>query len=424
MKSYLDIDLAVTPELQQLKETTHAFARDVLRPASAALDGLATPEEVIDPSSIFWDTLRAGYQRGYHAMLLPTELGGLGLHGLSLHIVLEELAWGSAEFATSLAVAGFPFASVAATRDMGLIQEVVLPFVADRDARMIGCWGVTEMAHGSDQFILGAPEFNDPRITRELVARRDGDEFVIDGSKAIWVSNGSIATQMIAYLTLEPSMGMAGGGVAYIPLDLPGVSKGAPLDKMGQHALPQGQVFFENVRIPARYVIVDTAAYTYALNQTLVLTNAVMGAMFTGVARAAYEEALAYTRTRVQGGKPICEHQLVQKHLFDMFTKVETCRALSRSVMAYNDGDRMSLQHSIAAKTYCTQASYEVADIALQLHGGRGLTRGTLVEKLFRDTRASLIEDGANDILALAGARRILAGEVTTNGVTLESVAQ
>ena len=161
-------------------------------------------------------------------------------------------------------------------------------------------------------------------------------EYVINGQKAAWVSNGTIATHALTYLTLDPSKGMAGGGVAFIPLNLPGVSKGKPVDKMGQRALNQGSIHFANVRIPKRHMLFDTGSYEAILQQTLVLTNGAMGAVFTGVARAAYEQALAYTKTRLQGGKPICEHQLVQKHLFDMFTKVETSRALSRAAMAYN----------------------------------------------------------------------------------------
>jgi alkylation response protein AidB-like acyl-CoA dehydrogenase len=213
----------------------------------------------------------------------------------------------------------------------------------------------------------------------------------------------------VTYLTLDPSKGMAGNGVAFIPLDLPGVSKGKPLDKLGQRALNQGSITFDQVRIPKRYLLFDASAYEPVLNQTLALTNGAMGAIFTGVARAAYEEALTYTGTRVQGGSPIREHQLVQKHLFDMFTAVETCRALSRAAMIYNaEAQPPAIEYAIAAKTYCTQTCLTVTDTALQLFGGRGLSREYPVEKLFRDARASLIEDGANDVLALVGARRLL----------------
>ena len=137
--------------------------------------------------------------------------------------------------------------------------------------------------------------------------------------------------------------------------------------------------------------------------------NAYMGSAFTGLARAAFEEALVYTQNRVQGGVPISEHQLVQKKLFDMFVKVETSRQLSRATMLYNHGTfPPGTQYSISSKVYCTQAAFEVASEAIQLHGGYGLTKEMYVEKLFRDARASMIEDGSNDILSLTAAQKIL----------------
>lgn len=409
MTPYTDLCLTLTPQQHALKEGMHQFSRDVLRPAAMALDRMPDPREVIAPGSLLWKTMKAAYTQGFHTALVPRACGGLGLQGLDLHLALEELGWGSADFAASIAVAGFPFSSVAAMGNAALIDELVRPFVEDREARFIGCWALTEPNHGSDRFQVGTPEFYDQKITGQVTARRDGDSYVINGQKADWISNGTIATHAITYLTLDSSKGLAGGGVAFIPLNQPGVTKAAPLDKLGQRALNQGSMTFENVRIPARYMLVGPEHYEAVLLRTLVLTNGAMGAVFTGVARAAYEEAFAYTRTRVQGGKPLCEHQLVQKHLFEMFTKVETCRALSRAAMIYNDAaETPALEYAVAAKTYCTQACWEVTDTALQLFGGKGLSRGYVIEKLFRDARASLIEDGANEVLMLIGARQLV----------------
>lgn len=409
MSSYRELDSNLSPEDLALKEGVHQFAAQVLRPAAQGLDRIPDPRQVIAPDSALWDVFRIAYAQRFHTALIPKQCGGLGLQGVGLHIALEELGWGSSEFALGLAVAGFPFAMVAGTGRQDLIDELVVPFVADREARQVGCWAITEPDHGSDHFAVGTPAFRDPKISGQVTARADGDHYVIQGAKAAWLSNGSIATHAVTFLTLDATQGMAGGGVAFVPLDLPGVIKGPPLDKLGQRALNQGSIEFQGVRIPKRYLLVDASAYDMALRQTLVLTNAAMGAVFTGVARAAYEHALAYTMSRVQGGKPICEHQLVQKHLFDMFTKVETSRALSRAVLAYNAASHTpSLEHAIAVKTYCTQTCLEVTDTALQLFGGKGLTREYPMEKLVRDARASLIEDGANDVLALVGARRLL----------------
>jgi alkylation response protein AidB-like acyl-CoA dehydrogenase len=202
---------------------------------------------------------------------------------------------------------------------------------------------------------------------------------------------------------------MAGGGIALVPLNLPGVSRGAPLNKIGQRALNQGEIFFDNVRIPKNYMLVPPEMYTYGIDAVLAGANAYMGSTFTGLARAAFEEGLTYAKDRVQGGVPIVEHQLVQKKIFDMFVKVETARQLSRATVLYNNRQQPpGTLYSISSKVYCTQAAFDVASDALQLHGGYGLTKEFLIEMLFRDARASMIEDGSNDILSLTAARRII----------------
>jgi alkylation response protein AidB-like acyl-CoA dehydrogenase len=408
---YLDLNLQLTEEQVAFKESVHRFARDVLRPRAAELDRRADPADVIARDSPLWDVLRQAYRLGYHKVMLPVEAGGLGLGGLEQHVFLEELGWGSADFAIAIGVAGFPFAMVAQAGGPELVAELVRPFADDRDARWIGCWAITEPDHGSDTLIAGTPEFHDPCIKGNLFARRDGDDYVLSGQKSAWVSNGTIATHALTFLSLDPSRGMAGGGVAVIPLDLPGITRGKPLDKLGQRALNQGEIFFDDVRLPGRLMLAGPDAYEMTLDLTLALANAAMGAVFTGVARAAYEAALAYTTERVQGGKRLCEHQLVQKRLVDMFTRVEACRQLSRAAMAYNHATLPpATQYSIAAKTFCTEAAFDVATSALQLFGGNGLSREYPIEKIFRDARASLIEDGSNDVLALVAARHLLAG--------------
>jgi alkylation response protein AidB-like acyl-CoA dehydrogenase len=136
--------------------------------------------------------------------------------------------------------------------------------------------------------------------------------------------------------------------------------------------------------------------------------NAGMSATFSGVARAAVEEALTYAQKRVQGGVPIVEHQLVQRRLFDMFAKLEAARSLSRLANRRLLTGKPTLHYSIAAKVFCTQTAFELASEAVQIFGGMGLAKGILVEMLLRDARASLIEDGANDVLALSGFRALL----------------
>ena len=406
--TYLDLNKQLNSDETSLKEQIHRFAAEVLRPAAAELDRLP-PEDVIAEGSVLWDVFRKLYGLGYHTRALPEELGGVMLSPLAAHIYSEEMGWGASDLAISLGVTAMPFVFAARSGNQALVRDYVIPFSQDKDVKFIGCWGVTEPQHGSDAVFMGNQAFNRPEVGFDLHAQLDGDEWVIRGQKSSWVSNGTIATHAMVHLGMDRSKGMAGSGVAFVPLDLPGVSKGKPLNKLGQRALNQGEIFFDDVRIPKDYMLVTPDGYSFLGETILANANAGMGATFTGVARAAFEEGLHYARQRVQGGKPICEHQAVQLKLMDMFIKVEAGRALSRAAMLYNTTTvPPAPQYSVAAKVFCTTAAFQVASDALQLHGGYGLAKEMVIEKLFRDARASMIEDGTNEVLSLAGARRVI----------------
>lgn len=407
MTTYLELNKGLTEEESSLKEQIHRFAADILRPASLALDPLPA-EDVIAAGSPLWDVMRKYRELGYHLRGVPEEFGGLTLSPLAQHIIGEEMGWGAADLAISMGAASMPFAFAARSGNQELIDRYVRPYIDDRQARFIGCWGVTEPQHGSDAVFMGngsAPA----GVAFDLNAAREEDGWTIRGQKSSWVSNGTIATHAMLHMGVDRAKGMAGSAIAFVPLDLPGVTKGAPLEKLGQRALNQGEIFFDDVRIPADYMLVPEQAYTLMGDFILAGANGGMGATFTGLARAAFEEGLSYARERVQGGKPICEHQAVQLKLMDMFIKVEAARGLSRAAITYNATTLPpAAEYAVAAKVFCTQASFEVASDALQLHGGYGLAKGMLIEKLFRDARAALIEDGTNEVLSLAGARRVI----------------
>lgn len=189
-----------------------------------------------------------------------------------------------------------------------------------------------------------------------------------------------------------------------IPLDLPGVSRGKPLDKVGQRPLPQGEIFFDNVRVPEKFAIVTGDKVVGQMMATLTFANMEMAATFTGVARAAFEHALEYVHERKQGGTTIINHQSVQTRIFALWQKVEAARALSHRVFSYNYSEHgPHILASVTSKTFVTDTAFQVASDALQLFGGNGLTKEYPMEKLMRDARAAMIEDGENTILGLKG---------------------
>ena len=409
---YLELDPDLTPDQCEIRIATHGFAAGVLRPAATRLDRMA-PDQVAAAGSPLWDVFRSWYELGNHTAGLAAGHGGSGLDGLTRHLVLEELGWGSAGLAAGLGVAALPFEFTATVADMTgnhrLLDEVVAPFVADREARYVGCWAITEPSHGSDTLDVSTDAFTRARAAGSCLAVADGDEWVITGEKAAWVSNGTIATHALLFCTVAPPTEPAGGGVAMVPLDRPGIERGPALDKLGQRDLNQGGIRFDGARIPADYLLVGPDLYPLVLASVLSLANAGMGAIFTGLARAAMEEALAYAKVRTQGGRPIAEHQLVQGKLFAMFAAVEQARALSRAALVHNSrAFPPDLAYSIASKVTCTQSAFQVANEAVQVLGGIGLSRELPLEKYVRDARASLIEDGVNEFLGLQAARSIL----------------
>ena len=407
--AFAELSIELTEEQKTITEATRKFCTEVWRPASIELDKLSNPQDVIAPGSILWDVLRKTYQLGHHALTVPKELGGMRPDGLTSAVLLEHMGWAAADLAVSITASCVPFLYAPLSSDPE-VQDFTRQFCEDKEAKMIGCFAITEPEHGSDWWLLEIKYSMDARSAPTLRAVLDGEEYVINGQKSSWVSNGTIATHALLFISLDPSAGMYGGcGIAVIPLNYPGISRGKPLDKLGQRALNQGEIFFDNVRIPKSRVICQDLGSYFALTVANVsLANSTIGNIFTGVAQAALDEALEYAKQRVQGGKPIVSHQNVQLKLFDMFVAVEAARSLSRRVTVYNSVTVPPASHySAASKVFCTETAFRVASQAIQIFGGYGLSRDFHIEKIFRDARAAMIEDGVNETIALSAARNL-----------------
>ncbi|HIH37304.1 MAG TPA: acyl-CoA/acyl-ACP dehydrogenase [Methanocellales archaeon] len=402
---YKEIDLTVTDDHRNLKQSIYKFSMEVLRPAAIELDSM-TPGQVISKGSPFWQGMEKMYEHSYHAVVLPEAMGGAGLGPLNQHIFWEGLGYGSAGFAIALGVGVFaPLAVAMLGGGESQIKEFVEPFLNCKDASVLSCWAITEPNHGSDNLAVGTDHFRSPKISQQVRAVKKGNKYIVSGQKSAWVSCGPVATNAVLFLGIDSSKGMAGGGVCIIDLTQSGVSKGVPLNKIGQRELPQGEIFFDNAEVPEENMIVLPEGYENVLRAVLAHANScIMAPVFVGVAQSAYDLALQYCSERKVGGKLLCEHQLTKKRLFDMFMRIELARAFSRRVMHYNmTSGTPDLKYAIASKVHCTNTAFEVANEAVQLFGGYGLSKEYPIEKIFRDARASLIEDGTNESLSLVG---------------------
>lgn len=392
----LDYDFSETDRAVQ--ETAHRFAAEVMRPVGEALDKLPA-EEVIAPESALWDVYKQYQGLGFDA--LDPEMPALEKARLQF-IVLEELGWGDSGLAISLGVAAFPSEIAAMVEREDLMEKF--------PAGEIGCWAITEPDHGSDMVDFG-DALIDPRGKRQapnIIARADGNEFVVSGQKSSWVSNGTSATAAALFCAVEMPDGTRGKGVFLARIEGEAISKGKALEKIGQRALNQGEIFFDGLRIPADHMVAGPDDYAAFTDLTLCRANGIMATTFSGAARAAFELALDYAKTRVQGGVPIIQHQSVQSRIFNMYKKVIAARTLAyRAVLSNETSEQPALAAAIAAKTVATQAAFDVSSDALQIFGGNGISREYPIEKIFRDTRIAMIEDGCNEMLGLIGAGRL-----------------
>jgi acyl-CoA dehydrogenase len=312
-------------------------------------------------------------------------------------MISEELGWGDSGLGIAIGASGLPHAMAMRWGRMDLIEAFPEP--------LVGCWGITEPVAGSDmldwEHHAAHPQGSYDRPS--LMATLNDDRIVLNGQKSAWVSNGVTADVCLLYTTFDRGQGRE-GVCLMMSLNQPGVTRGKPLDKMGQRAVPQGEIFFDDVEVPLRFVAAGPDRYADAVYDILTQANAGMGTRFVGVARAAYEHALAYAHERKQGGVAIVPHQNVRYRLFHMLRRTEAARALARRVLRFNTLSGMrALQASIASKVTCTQTAFEVASDALQMFGGNGMTRAYPLEKLLRDARAALIEDGCNELLSIKG---------------------
>ena len=380
-----------------VRDTLRRFAEDVMRPIGKELDML-TPEEVIAKNSLLWEAHSKYAELGMGAFtadtsMTPAETARLGA------LSSEMLGWGDSGLAISFGVSGMPVNLAQMTGNPAIIEK----YSSDK----VGCWAITEPNHGSDLVDFGSSGSEGATMRRgDCVAKRDGDQIIISGQKSSWVSNGTIAEMAALYCAYEDDDGIKGGGVFLVPLDGNGVTRGKPTNKVGQRPLNQGEIFFDEVAIPMDHMIAGPDQYNAMLEATLTGANGGMGSLFCGLARAALEHAVDYAKERMQGDKPIIQHQAVKIRLFEMFRKVEAARSLNLKVVEHN-AVNPKLELAIASKVTSTRTAMEVATEALSIYGGAGITRENPIEKLMRDASVSVIEDGENTLLGLVAADRL-----------------
>lgn len=456
--AYLELDSQIEGGLKTLYEKAGRFGMEVVRPAGIELDRLHDPADVIAPGSRLWDVFNQFRELGLHRHMLPKAYGGTmgDLPPLAAPLVNEQMGYADGGLAISLLVSCMPFV-FAAFSPCREVRNWAHEYATDTKASLIGCWAITEPGHGTD-WVLGPSRAGcNPCTAPDLTAVKKGDEYILNGAKAAWVSNGTIATHAVVHVGLDPSMGVHGSGIALCPLDLPGITRGAPLDKLGQRPLNQGEIIFNEVRLHKKFMLFPVpgifGANTFGLT-FIGLANSSMGVTFAGQAKGILDETLKFVHSRSQNGQSLCDQEDVKVRVFRMFARVEAARLLARKtsvhLMSRTSGPVSRLltsfrgtywaaakfmesyfklyekhdvvrqrskkftnpetaselmewsKYGVASKITATETAFEVADQAFKILGKKALSPEYPIEKMLRDARASMIEDGVNDALAMA----------------------
>jgi alkylation response protein AidB-like acyl-CoA dehydrogenase len=404
---YFELDLTISRDVKAITKEVQQLAKKHLRPAGIELDSLHNPADVYAKKSVIRDVFRAYRSLDLHALDIPVQTGGMAgeLDHKARPIIVEEMGHGDPGLAISLEVSNLPFV-LAAMSPEPEVQNLARAYCEDKGANMIGCWAVPDSGDYLDWLLSDNGAGGHADNPSDMEALSNGDGYLINGETTAWVSNAPIATHAAVLVGLDSARGIKGSGLAVVPLDLPGITRSSPLDRIGQRPLPKSRIVFADVKIPATFMVIDDLEKARPqLKTMLARTNAINAAASVGLAQAAYEEALNYAKQRLQGGVPIFEHKNIRLQLFNMFLKVETARAYNRRVGEYNlTAPSVSGHHSLAAKVLSTRTAFEVASDAIAIFGGNGLTKEYPVEKMFRDARVAMISDGENNALSIAGA--------------------
>jgi butyryl-CoA dehydrogenase len=375
--------MILTEEHQMIRDALRSFSQERLAPNAARWD-----KEQHFPR----EELKELAALGAFGVAVPEALGGAGLDYVSLALVLEEIAAGDGGTSTIISVNNCPVCSIAMMYANDAQKEQWLRPLAQGE--MLGAFALTEPHTGSDASAL------------RTTAVRNGDEYVINGTKQ-FITSGKHGDVAIVMAVTDRAAGKKGISAFWVPTSAPGYIVAGLEHKMGQHSSDTAQILFDNCRIPTANLIGEEGmGYKIALSG---LEGGRIGiaSQSVGMARAAFEAALAYAKDRESFGKPIFEHQSVQFKLAEMATKIEAARQLIRHAASMKDAGLPCLKEAAMAKLFASEMAERVVSDAMQIHGGYGYVSDFPIERIYRDVRVCQIYEGTSDIQKILIARAL-----------------
>ncbi|EME68962.1 Acyl-CoA dehydrogenase [Paramagnetospirillum caucaseum] len=375
--------MIATEEQQLIRDTARSFAQEKLAPNAARWD-----REHLFPT----DAVAEMGALGFLGMVVPPEWDGAGTDYVSYAMAVMEIAAGCGPLSTIMSVHNsvgcMPILSYGSDAQK---EEFLRPMAR---GEKLGCFCLTEPEAGSDAAAIR---------TR---ARRDGDHYVINGAKQFisTARNGQVA---IVFAVTDPQAGKRGISAFVVPTGTPGFNVVRVEDKLGQHLSDTCQLAFEDMTVPAAWRLGAEGEGLKIALANLEGGRLGIAAQSVGMARAAFDHALAYAHERRQFGKPIFEHQAVAFRLADMATRVEVAEQMVLHAAALRDAGKPCLKEASMAKLFASEMAERVCSDAIQIHGGYGYLADFPVERIYRDVRVCQIYEGTSDIQRLVISRSL-----------------
>ncbi len=329
---------------------------------------------------------------GLRTLGLPEEYGGVPLDTFTQALMVEELGRGDVGFTTTLVQNWKVAAEFARHASPAVAEEWIGRFQADPGFLWANC--ITEPRGASDRVL----PYDAPEASLETRAVRAGGGWVINGVKH-YVSNGGTASAFIVYANTNPEAGIRDGVSSFlVPRDAPGFSVGQMNEKIGHRLVINAELVLTDCRVPEEYLLVENVALRRA-GVYLLQGRVLNAARALGLMQGAFEETARYVQSRFQGGRVIIKHQVVAARVADMATKIETSRSIVyRAARAIDSGAEDATQLALMAKLYCSEAVFDVARAAMELHGGAGVMLAAGIEKYLRDSTIFSHTEGTADI--------------------------
>jgi alkylation response protein AidB-like acyl-CoA dehydrogenase len=357
-----------------VQEAVRAFAQAEIAPHAAAWD-----KSHQFPKA----ALRGLADLGCYGVAVPTEWDGAGLDYLALAVILEEVAAADGATSTIVSVNNCPVCSILIAFGNADQKERFLKPLARGD--MLGAFCLTEPHVGSEAGGL------------RTTAVRDGDHYVLNGVKQ-FITSGKHGDVAIVMAVTDKAAGKKGISAFLVPTATPGYTVARLEDKMGQHASDTAQILFENCRVPAENLLGEEGMGLKIALSGLEGGRIGIASQAVGMARAAFDAALAYAKERQSFGQPIFQHQAVQFKLADMATQIEAARQMIWHAAALKDAGRPCLKEAAMAKLLASEIAERVCSDAIQIHGGYGYVSAFPVERIYRDVRVCQIYEGTSEV--------------------------